>query len=759
MTDGAAAFEWTAFAGRLHPLLLHLPIGLFAGVVVLEGFALVPGEQRRGVAFARRLLALVGAGAAAVAALSGWWLADEGGYDAELVDDHRWMAIGFAVVFALAALLERRDAPPGRERARRLALVLAGALVAVAGHHGGMLSHGTTFLSSKAPAWLAPYVGHEAGAAAPVALVADAQGSLGGRAFAALQRRCIECHGPDQQKGGLRLDIAADLRTVLEPGDAPASELMRRVLLPASHPDFMPTEGEPLTDAEVLALRDWINAGAPFEELEAARAVEAAAEAAAAQSLADVAAASGALLVPADPAAPQGALRAEYGRGGGVIGADALRALGALAPRLSELSLAGRDLAPDATAALPELPAVRVLRLDRTLVGGAPLGDADAARLVARTPNVEKLVVHSTSVGDDWLAGLGALPALAELYVADTRLSPAALARFTASRPGLAVVGAAVGLHDPLATGPRHVLAADASRGRLALVREQGVENREVVWEREIQFLHDFALLPSGHVLYQETATRIVEWDPATDRVVFAYDASERNRAPGDGPIEVHSFGRLPDGTTFVAESGARRIAIVDADGRLVHAIPLVVEQPDPHRDTRLVRPTPSGTFLVAHEGDGVVREYDRDGRVVWSFDVPLERDPAPGHGPDGYGDQVFGAQRLPNGNTLVATGNGHSVLEVAPDGAIVWRLDQDDLAGVRLGWVTTVQVLENGNLVVANCHGGEDTPQLLEVTREREVVWSFELRELFGDALTNAVVVEDGNPDNRPPASGADAR
>jgi uncharacterized membrane protein len=758
VSDGAAAFEWTVFAGRLHPLLLHLPIGLFAGVVVLEGLALVPGEQRRGVTFARRLLALVGAGAALVAALSGWWLADEGGYDAELVDDHRWMAIGFAVVFALAALLERRDAPPRRELARRAALVLAGALVAVAGHHGGMLSHGTTFLSSKAPAWLAPFVGHEAEAAAPVALVADAQGSLGGRAFAALARRCIECHGPDQQKGGLRLDLAADLATVLVPGDAPASELMRRVMLPASHPDFMPTEGEPLTDAEVLALRDWINAGAPFEELETARAVEAAAAAVAAQSLADVAAQSGAVLVPVDPAAPQGAMRADYGRGDGVVGADELRALAALAPRLSELSLAGRDLAPDAAAALPDLAALRVLRLERTRVGGAPLGDADAARLVQRTPNVEKLVVHSTGVGDDWLQRLGALPTLAELYVADTRLSPAALARFAAARPALRLVGAAVGLDDPLVGGPRHVLAADASRGRLAFVREL-VDDHETVWEREIEFLHDLALLPSGHVLYQETATRIVEWDPATDRVVFAYDAAVANRANGDGSIEVHSFGRLPDGTTFVAESGARRIAIVDEDGRLVHAIPLVVERPDPHRDTRLVRPTPSGTFLVAHEGDGVVREYARDGRVVWSFDVPLEREPAPGHGPDAYGDQVFGAQRLPNGNTLVATGNGHSVLEVAPDGAIVWRLDQDDLPGVRLAWVTTVQVLENGNLVVANCHGGEDSPQLLEVTREREVVWSFELRELFGDALTNAFVVEDGNPDNRPPASGASAR
>jgi len=49
----------------------------------------------------------------------------------------------------------------------------------------------------------------------------------------------------------------------------------------------------------------------------------------------------------------------------------------------------------------------------------------------------------------------------------------------------------------------------------------------------------------------------------------------------------------------------------------------------------------------------------------------------------------------------LIGTGNGHGVLEVTPAKEIVWQVGQDDLAGIRLAWVTTVQVLGNGNILL----------------------------------------------------------
>ncbi len=59
-------------------------------------------------------------------------------------------------------------------------------------------------------------------------------------------------------------------------------------------------------------------------------------------------------------------------------------------------------------------------------------------------------------------------------------------------------------------------------------------------------------------------------------------------------------------------------------------------------------------------------------------------------------------------------------------DGKIVWSIDQKELPGITLAWVTTLHVLPNGNIIVGNCHAGEDNPQLFEVTREKKVVWQF---------------------------------
>ena len=66
----------------------------------------------------------------------------------------------------------------------------------------------------------------------------------------------------------------------------------------------------------------------------------------------------------------------------------------------------------------------------------------------------------------------------------------------------------------------------------------------------------------------------------------------------------------------MVAESGNRRLVEVDRQGEVQHEIPLEVEQPNWHKDTRLVRRTAADTYLVAHESDGAVREYERDGNV-----------------------------------------------------------------------------------------------------------------------------------------------
>ena len=262
--------------------------------------------------------------------------------------------------------------------------------------------------------------------------------------------------------------------------------------------------------------------------------------------------------------------------------------------------------------------------------------------------------------------------------------------------------------------------------------------------------IHDLHVLPNGHIFVQQGAAKVVEIDPETKQVVWSYDSATQNGNAGK-KIEVHAFQPLPDGSLMIAESGVARIIEVDRDGKLLKEIALNVDHPHPHTDTRLARKLPSGNYLVCHEGDGVVREYDGpSGQLVWEYAVPMFGKPAKGgHGPEAFGNKCFAAVRLENGNTLVATGNGHSVLEVTPAKEIVWQIHQNDLPGITLAWVTTLEVLPNGHYLIGNCHAGPGQPILIELDpHTKAVTWKLMGHEQFGNDVSNSQVL--GSPSIR---------
>ena len=86
-----------------------------------------------------------------------------------------------------------------------------------------------------------------------------------------LQTRCYSCHGPEKQKGGLRLDVkAAALKggehhgPAVRPHAASDSPLIRFVSAPVDAETRMPPKGEPLTAEQVAILRTWIDQGATW---------------------------------------------------------------------------------------------------------------------------------------------------------------------------------------------------------------------------------------------------------------------------------------------------------------------------------------------------------------------------------------------------------------------------------------------------------------------------------------------------------------
>jgi hypothetical protein len=299
----------------------------------------------------------------------------------------------------------------------------------------------------------------------------------------------------------------------------------------------------------------------------------------------------------------------------------------------------------------------------------------------------------------------------------------------------LLLVPAVAAAADPVA---HRVLAADRGTGKLAIVNAKG----EVEWEFANKHdVHDLHMLPNGNILTHNSHTSVIEITPKK-QIVWTYQAKPKDGYKGR--IEIHAFQRLADGNTMVAESGNTRIVEVSPKGEIVKTVPLTVSKPDAHRDTRMVRKLATGNYLVCQEGEGAVREYDDMGKIVWEYKLDLGGRPrSNGHGPEGHGVEVFGAVRLPNGNTLVAGGNNNRVIEVNPKKEIVWQVDQKELPGVTLAWVTTLHVLPNGNVVIGNCHAGEANPQLIEVSREKKVVWTFKDFKNFGNNLASAVVLD----------------
>ncbi len=265
-------------------------------------------------------------------------------------------------------------------------------------------------------------------------------------------------------------------------------------------------------------------------------------------------------------------------------------------------------------------------------------------------------------------------------------------------------------------------------RGRVAVVERDG----SVAWSWENGTVaHDLHLLANGNLLAPTGPNAIVE---LTSEQEVVWDWESLPASEDVERVEIHAFERLSNGLTMVAETGNRRIIEVDREGVIRHEILLQVEDPHWHHDTRLVRRTPDGTYLVAHERDGAVREYDRGGQVVWEYRLELMGPETPTH--RGHGTDVYSAYRLPSGTTLIGGGNNNRVLEVDPAGNLAWSLDSDEIPGLQLFWVTQLQALPNGNIVVTNTHAEGEAAQIFEVTRDKQLVWEFLDWETFGNDL-----------------------
>ena len=226
-----------------------------------------------------------------------------------------------------------------------------------------------------------------------------------------LDQNCIKCHGEEKQKGKLRLDMkdsavkGGKTGPAFVAGNADKSEMVRRLTLPKGDDDFMPSEGEPLSKAQIDAIREWINQGAVWPDIAAPK--------------------------TAAKAADKGpALPADYKPGPNETKAIAklteagvdVRPIAVNVPwREANLRLQGTN-ATDATVALLK----DVTSLVELNLGTTKVTDAGLANLKGLT-NLQRLHLELTEISDAGLAHLKPLKNLVYLNLYATKVSDAGL--------------------------------------------------------------------------------------------------------------------------------------------------------------------------------------------------------------------------------------------------------------------------------------------------------------------------------------------
>lgn len=254
----------TDFIAHLHPALVHLPIGILLIAVILQ--LLAGREKFHSLRTAIPIVLLAGVLSAVLSCITGFLLFRSSDYDKALVSWHMWMAL--ALTFTSFALCARSFS--GRAFDRTGKWLGAGLLVllTITGHLGGSLTHGEDYLSGALNS-------SEEALPAVIPPIANVQEAVVYDSIVkpVLAVGCYSCHGPNKQKGGLRLDNPAAIAKggkdgiVVVAGKADSSELIKRMLLPESDDHHMPPKGHrQLSRQQQELLSWWVEQGADFSK-------------------------------------------------------------------------------------------------------------------------------------------------------------------------------------------------------------------------------------------------------------------------------------------------------------------------------------------------------------------------------------------------------------------------------------------------------------------------------------------------------------
>ena len=252
--------HWLQPLGRMHPVILHMPIVILLVSLGLEFFRVTGTrhpEKKSYEAIIPHLL-FVGVVTAGLAVIMGIFLAREGGYSDPALSLHKWTGVG--VFFVAAVIFVVRTAKWYNAALARTGAIVTVICVIIAGHFGGTLTHGPEFI------WK-PVLSE----AKPVPVPIEEAQVFEHVVKPVFESKCVSCHNPDKQKGRLLLTDSISVRKggksgkLFIAGEPDSSLLLRRIHLPLDEKKHMPPSGKPqLTREEEAVLVQWVRSRLPF---------------------------------------------------------------------------------------------------------------------------------------------------------------------------------------------------------------------------------------------------------------------------------------------------------------------------------------------------------------------------------------------------------------------------------------------------------------------------------------------------------------
>lgn len=252
----------TEFIGHLHPVLVHLPIGilLLACLFIWQSRK----DRYEHLQPAINTILLLGMISAVFSCITGFILSQTGDYDEGLVSLHQWMGISVAIISILTYWLRKRAFPVKWQFPLSGLLLI---LLFITGHLGGSLTHGTDYLTQP----LQDLSGGLDSTSVIRKPILDVQEAIAYTDLIqpVLHDKCYGCHGSHKQKGKLRMDQPDLLMKggkdgpVILSGKPEESLLIKRTALPEEDEHHMAPKDKPqLNEQEIKLIKWWISTGA-----------------------------------------------------------------------------------------------------------------------------------------------------------------------------------------------------------------------------------------------------------------------------------------------------------------------------------------------------------------------------------------------------------------------------------------------------------------------------------------------------------------